>query len=194
MDRISCNSNGGKMAGVKNISQSKSETPVTTMRNEDEDAEMDTTQADGYGQDQRTGGDTHPVCMETNGKTPVQNEENNKTMAKPSSPPRGAIGYETGKRIEQPMRDSEEGTTNGHSGGEKEDPVTHTSEDTMTEETTSPKRTKNYASNAITPHPREREREVRPGHKNLVVTRNPYDAYIHSGVPVHKWHNESDTD
>jgi len=115
---------------------------MTTMRNEDEDAGMDTTQADGYGQDKRTGGDTQPVCMETNGNTPVQNEENNKTMAKASAPPRGAIREETGKRIEQPMRDSEEGTATGHSGGGKEDPVPHTSGYTMTEETTSPKRTK----------------------------------------------------
>jgi hypothetical protein len=143
------------MAGVKNISQSKSETPMTTMRNEDEDAKMDTTQADGYGQDKRTGGDTKPVCMETNGNTTVRNEENNKTMAKASAPPRGAIGEETGKRIEQPMRDSEEGTATGHNGGGKEDPVPYTSGDTMTEETTSTNAPKNYASNAINPPVRE---------------------------------------
>jgi hypothetical protein len=59
---------------------------MTTMRNEDEDAEMDMTQADGYGQDQRTGGDIKPVCMETNGNTPVRNEESNKTMPKASAP------------------------------------------------------------------------------------------------------------
>jgi hypothetical protein len=130
------------MAGVKNITQPMSETPMTTMRNEDEDAEMDMTQADGYGQDQTTGGDIKPVCMETNGNTPVRNQESNKTMPKASAPARGAIGEETGQRIEQPMRDSEEATVTGHSGGGKEDPVPHTSEDTMTEETTSPKRTK----------------------------------------------------
>jgi hypothetical protein len=52
MDQTPCTTTGGKVKGVETTSQQMSETQMSTLRGADEEADMDTTQADGHGQEE----------------------------------------------------------------------------------------------------------------------------------------------
>jgi hypothetical protein len=91
---------------------------MVSTRNEDEDAEMNTTNTDGYGQEQRTCGGIQPVCMEMNKSTPEQNKEASKTMATRNAFPKDATLGDVGKRMEQSVRDRAKGIATADSGGE----------------------------------------------------------------------------
>jgi hypothetical protein len=127
-----------KKAEVRNTPPSKQENPRISMRNIDENAGMDTTNMDVYGQ--RTGGDMQTICIETNTSTYEQNEEANKTMGTANAPPQDASVGEAGRRLEQTIRDREKGIATDYSGGGQEDPASLTGETTMATDTTSPKR------------------------------------------------------
>jgi hypothetical protein len=90
---------------------------MISMRNEDEDADMDKTNTDGYGQEQGTDRDIQSVCMETNESTTEQNKETSKTMAMVNALPKDATVGDVGKRVEKPVRDRGKGTATVHSGG-----------------------------------------------------------------------------
>jgi hypothetical protein len=170
MNQTPSTKKGEKMAEMKNTLQSKQETPRIIMSNVDEDAEMDTTNMDGYGQ--KTGGETQTICMETNTSTSEQNEEANTTLGTANASPQDASVGEAGKRMEQMIRDREKGIATDYSGGEQDDPAPLTGGATMATDTTSPKRTKKLRTEHNVSPPLERERAAKPRHQNLAVT-NP---------------------
>jgi hypothetical protein len=116
---------------------------MSTLRGADEVTVMDTTLAEGHGQEEMgRDGDQYNICMDMNESTTIQKEEDDTIVKQVSAQSRGAIGVDRGKRTEKQRRGNEEGIATGHIGGGEGDPVPHTSGDTTPERNTRQKRPK----------------------------------------------------
>jgi hypothetical protein len=68
---------GGKVARVEPTSQQMSGSQMSTLRGADEEADMDTTQAEGHEQEEMgRDGDQYNICMDMNESTTIQKDEN----------------------------------------------------------------------------------------------------------------------
>jgi hypothetical protein len=66
---------------------------MSTLRVADEETDVDTTQAEGHGQEEMgRDGDQYNICMEMNERTTIQKEEDNTIVKQVSAQPRGALG------------------------------------------------------------------------------------------------------
>jgi hypothetical protein len=74
MDQTSCTMTGGKVARLETTSQQMSVNQMATLRGADEEAGMDTTQAEGHGQEMGRDGDQYNICMDKNESTTIQKE------------------------------------------------------------------------------------------------------------------------